>query len=318
MEKTEQNAIRKLEIKNLKKATSSALVMDDINLTVHEGEIFALVGSPESCKTLISKIVVNLVKKSGGEILVDGTTHSKHNRNARKIGASIQQQNFYPSQTAYKTLVQHAQLNKYPVNHAKVTNTLNLVDLKKTMHNTLNRLNLSSLSRLKIAVALYEQPEILVLDEPFKNLTPDEAHKIRTIIKTIADTKKSAVFITAANITDVEQICDTVGIIDDGLMVTVKSYNQFIRDDAPYETVRVMTQVPNYTAKVIEEDMNCATHLCGEWVVIDTKPMNAQAVADTLARHDIKLLSIQRVNRSLQEMYYEIMSARRKRVTGAP
>lgn len=304
---------QKLEIQNLQKSTKKALVMDEINLTVHAGEVFALVGGPSSCKTLLSKVIVNLVKKTKGEVLVGGVPNKKARVAAKKVGASLEQQNFYPALTPYKTLLQYAQLNHYPVSHARISNTLNLVDLKKTMHLTLDRLNPSSIARLKIAVAIYARPEIVILDNPFKDLSDSEAYKIRVVIKTIAEIKKAAIFLTAQQIADVEEICDTIGIIDDGFIVTIKSYNQFIRDDAPYSRIRVMTGTPNYTAKIIEEKTKIKTYLCGEWVVVDAKLDQAQRIADILMANGIQVLSMQRVNRSLSEQYFEIISSRRRK-----
>jgi ABC-2 type transport system ATP-binding protein len=313
IETATQTPDRKLEIRNLQKSTKTALVMDEINITVHAGEIFALVGGPASCKTLLSKIVVNLVKKTGGDVLVDGITNKKFKLSAKKIGVSLEQQKFYPDQTPYKLLGQYAMLNKRILSHKRVVNTLNLVGLKDVMHNTLNRFDASKTARLKIALAVYGDPEILILDDPFRNLSAEESFRIRTILKTVAAEKQTAVFVTAKQVTDVEEICDTIGIIDDGFLVTVKSYNQFMKDDAPYETMRVQTPTPNYAAKIIEENLHFKTHLCGEWVVVDTKPANAQSVADVLVAGGIKILSVQRVNRSLSEQFYEIISARRNR-----
>lgn len=305
-------ATKKLEIKNLQKSTKSALVMDDITLTVHAGEIFALVGESDSCKTLLSKIVVNLVKKTSGEVIVSGIPNKKARETAKKIGVSIDQQNFYSNKTAFKTLERYALLHKHPISHKKLVNILNIVDLKKTMHQTLDRYNKCAIARLKIAIAIYGLPEVIILDDPFKDLSPVEARKVRIIIKTIAENNKAAVLLTADDIASVEEICDTVGIIDDGFMVTTKSYNQFIRDDAPCEKIRVMTQAPNYAAKTIEQELHYKTYLCGEWVVIDTSPTNALQVAEALIAKGIDVLAMQRVNRSLSEQFYQIIAARRR------
>ena len=307
MEQTFQQSELKLKIEDLQKSTKTALLMDEINIAVHAGEIFALVGGPESCKTLLSKIVVKLVKKTKGEVRLDG-----------KFGASLHQQNFYKNLTAYKTIEQYAKLQKHPVSRSRIVNVLSLVDLKKVMHQTLDRFDAGAIARLRIAIAIFTSPKILILDDPFRNMTREQAHKIRVIIKTIAEVKGTAVFITTQNAADVEEICDTIGIIDDGFIVTIKSYNQFIRDDAPYETMRVQTPTPNYTAQIIEETLKYNTHLCGEWVVVDTPPTNAQAIADALTARGVKVLSVQRVNRSLSEQFYEVISSRRNRRAALP
>jgi len=307
------SASQKLEIQDLQKATKKALVMDDINITVHAGEIFALVGNSASGKTLLSKLVVNLVKKTKGEVLIAGIPNKRTRITAKKVGASLEQQNFYTKFTPYKTLLQYAQLNLYPVSSARINNTLNLVDLKKMKNVTLDRLSQSSITRLKIAVALYARPEIVILDDPFRNLSDVEAHRVRVVIKTIAATKNTAVLLTTQDIRNVEGICDTIGVIDDGFMVTIKSYNQFVRDDSPHSRLRVMTTMPHYTAKTIEEKLNVRTFMCGEWVVVDTKPSNAQRLCDVLVAADIKVLSMQRVNRSLSEQFREIVSSKSRR-----
>ena len=307
-----KEAARKLEIRNLQKSTKTALVMDEINITIFAGEIFALVGRPASCKSLLSKMIVSLVKKTAGEVIIDEAKNTKFTLSAKKIGASLEAQNFYPDQTAYKVLERYAILNYHPLSRSRIVNILNLVNLKKVMHHTLDSFSKSALARLKIALAIYGCPDVLVIDDPFRDLSPIEARNIRIIIKTIAEIKQTAVLLTAQNITDVEEICDTIGIIDDGFMVTTKSYNQFIRDDAPHTKVRVQTETPNYAAKIIEEKFKYKTFLCGEWVIVETPPSNAQAIANALVTRDVKVLSMQRVNRSLSEQFFEIISLRHR------
>ena len=292
---------QKIIIDNVKKETRQALVMDEVSITVHKGEIFALMGCAGSGKSLLSKIILKLVKKSKGKAAVVGS-----------FGAVVQQQNFYPEKSGYATLQYYALVNIIPIKRNRIVNTLNLLGLKNIMYNPIESYDSSQLARLKIAVALVSKPEVLILDDPFMNLSDNEAREVRFILKSLANEEEVAILITTDDLKHVEEICDTIGVIDDGMMISIKSYNEMIADDAAYTKISISTPTPNYAAKVIEENLKFQAYLCGAMVVVNTPSGNAQMIADELLEEGIQILRMQRVNRSLQEQYYDIMQMRRR------
>ena len=290
----------KLVINDIKKETRQSLVMDEVTIKVHKGEIYALVGKAGSGKTLLSKIILKLVRKTDGKATVVGS-----------FGTVVQQQNFYPEKSGFATLQYYALVNIKAISRNRIANTMNLLGLKSVMHRAIETYSASQLARLKIAVSLVSRPEVLILDEPFLHLSDAEAREVRFVLKSLADKEQVAIFITTEDLANVEEICDTVGIIDDGMMITTKSYNELIANDAPYTKISISTPTPNYAAKLIEENLNFQAYLCGSMVIVNTPSSNAQQIADELLAGGIEILQMQRVNRSLQEQYFEIVNARR-------
>jgi ABC-2 type transport system ATP-binding protein len=291
----------KLQVSDLAKTTSKASLMDEINLTVHAGEIFALVGDSGSGKSLLTKIILNLSIKSSGKVQI----------NPKRMGSVIEYQTFRTEKTGYGTLRFYSDINLKNVTNARFKNIMNLLGLKRIMHNAVATYTDSQVQRLKIACALLTKPEMLVLDMPFVGLSREEARAVRVILRSLAKNLSTAIFITSVDFTDVEEICDTFAVIDDGMIVTIKSYNAMVEDDAVQSKISVMTEVPNLTAKVITENLKFRTALCGTHVIVDAPESEAKDIAELLGHEGIKILAMQRVNRPLNELYRDVIRKKR-------
>jgi ABC-2 type transport system ATP-binding protein len=304
----------RLYIKDLSKETAKRAILDDVSLGVHEGEIFALIGHYNSGKSLLNKMIVGVSHRTSGDVLVEGINNNslKRWKSIRKVGAVIDQQAFDKRTTGYKAVRNSIAINVQSVGRARIVNIMNLLGIKRVMNHTINRYNKSQIQRLKIAIALVTKPDILVLDEPFKNLTAEEATNVRVVLKSLASNDKTAILIATRRIVDVDEICDTIGVIDDGMMVHIKSYDEMIRGDAAHTKVRVMTKVPNLTAKLIEETLKVSTHLSGSDVIVHTPPSEAERIAALLNFHEIPILGMKRENRSLQEIFCDVAIRRRR------
>jgi ABC-2 type transport system ATP-binding protein len=291
-----------LQIENVEKLTPKKLVMADINIHLNKGEIFALVGEPQSGKTLLSKIIITLVHKTKGVIKVA-------DRNF--VGTFLQQESFMPKDRPIDVIQDYCKINDRPFNIKRVKNILTLLKLKQKAYTPIYKLTESETDRLKIAMPIIVQSDILILDYPFADLTKEESHELRVILKTLADKMQVAVLITARTMAEIEEFCDTIGIIDDGMIVEIKTYNEMLQRDADHTKIAVKVIHPNYAAKIIETELEFRTQLCGDCVIVTAVPDNAQKIVDALTDKHLSVLAVTKVHRSLQNQYYEIIQKRR-------
>jgi ABC-2 type transport system ATP-binding protein len=287
--------MEKIKVVNLRKQTKDFL-LHDINIRVHSGEIFALVGIQNSGKTMLSKILQKLAFADGGYFDIKDNP-----------GYVIPDQMFYPNQTVLQTMEMFNELHKRGANRAEILNVLNMVGLRKKRNVRVKHLSPNRYERLKIAVAVLARPNVLILDAPFSYMSDIEARYMRVILKTLADKFGTAILLTAVSFFGIEEIFDTVAIIDGGKIVTIHSYNELTAHYERFAKTCITTPSPNYTAKLIHEKFGFKTHLWGDNdVIVTAPPTYAQQIYDFLLEAKVPVNSVSRVNKSIENMFHEL------------
>jgi ABC-2 type transport system ATP-binding protein len=290
------------DVVKLQKYENGKSLMEDVSVSLHEGEIFALVGESSSGKTLLAKIIVNLSLKTGGKIKI-------HNQNY--VGLFLRKEQFLPTDTMLEVIKDYCRLNNKVFNIKKVKNILNACGIKKKMNNKINTLSPAEIDLLKIAIPIIVKSNIIIFDSPFTNFTYLNKRELKVIFKALGNILKTGIIITANKMNECEEICDTVGIIDDGMLISIKTYNEMIAANPQSTKIAVRTPYPNFAAKVIDADLKLQTKICGDEVLVNTPPENAQTVIDGLLAKKVTVISARKVHKSLQEEYYRIIQNHR-------
>jgi len=290
----------KVVVDNLSKKIKNFWI-DGVNFKVHSGEIFAIVGTEDSGKELLVKTMQRLGFLTAGKVDV----------NRKDTGTLVGDQNFYPNQSIWSTVKMMAKLYDKDVTRTQMKNTLNLLGLYKKRKAKIKTLSHNRITRLKIACAIIGNPGILILDRPFMNLDEYEARIVRVALKTLADKFDTAVILTAPDFCGIEEIFDTVAIIDAGEIVLVESYNNLARSVAKFSKTCVTTEAPHLAATKIKEKFQYVTHIHGtNDVVVDTHPDNAQAIFEYLKEENIPVDYVTRVNKSIADLFYALKNQR--------
>lgn len=292
-----------LTITNLEKTTPNKMLMASVNLTLHESEIFALVGESQSGKSLLTKLILTLTHKTKGKIKIPANQY---------VGAFISSEQLMPNITVQSAIKDYYKLNDRSYNSRNVKNILSLFNLRKKLHSKIAYLTAEERDLVKIALPLILRTDILILDAPFTNLSNTNAKDLRVLLKKISNELKTSILITASKISQVEEFCDTIGVIDDGMIISIQSYNAMIARELDSAKLGITVAEPNYAAKVIEDNFKTPARLCGDQVIVNLKPEHVQDVVDVLTKANITVISAQRVLRSLEHQYLEIINNRKK------
>ncbi len=292
-----------LTVNNLEKVDSNKLLLTNANFTLHEGEIFALVGEHQSGKSLLAKLILSLSHKTSGNIKVSTNQY---------IGAFVPREQFMSNITVQSVIKDYCELRDYTYNSRNVKNILALFNLRQHLNHKISQLSVAEFDLLKMALPLILRTDILILDNPFQNLHNDQAKDLRVLLKKISNELKTSIFITASKIADVEEFCDTIAIIDDGMIISIQSYNAMISREIDQAKLGVTVAEPNYAAKIIEDNFRVPVRLCGDQVIVNLKPERVQDVIDVLISAHITVLSAQRVFRSLEYQYWKLINSRKK------
>ena len=200
-----------LETKNLSKQYGSQMAVRSVSLQIERGSIYGLLGPNGAGKSTTLKMLVGLLRPTGGQIFIDGSPWKRESLS--KIGSLIESPALYGNLTAEENLLVHTKL--LPIPTEKIHEVLKTVNLKDTGKKRTSQFSMGMKQRLGLACALLNDPELLILDEPANGLDPFGIQELRELITSFSE-KGITVIISSHILSEVAQIADTVGILSGG------------------------------------------------------------------------------------------------------
>jgi len=209
-----------IQIEGLVKTFGQVRALDGLTLAVETGSVFGFLGPNGAGKTTTIRILTGLARATAGRAWVDGVevTADRHGV-AKHVGYLPQDPTFYPWMTARELLDHVGRVFGLPARQrrARTQELLELVGLTKAARRRVGGFSGGMRQRLGIAQALVNQPAVLLLDEPVSSLDPVGRKELLELIERLRG--QCTVFMSTHILADVERVCDTVGIIDQGKLV---------------------------------------------------------------------------------------------------
>lgn len=214
----------KIEVKNLSKEFKKILILDNISVTFEKGKIYGLIGRNGSGKSVFLKILCALYEPTNGEVLYDETNIFKEEKIPSNTRALIESPNFIEELTGYENLEMLANIQNKIGRH-EIEEALRKVNLYEEKDKKYSKYSLGMKQKLGIAQVLMEDPEVMILDEPFNGIEEETAVKLRNILK--EEQKKGKIIILASHIKeDIENLADVIYKFDGGKIKISKKVNK--------------------------------------------------------------------------------------------
>ena len=205
------------------------LAVDGLDLDVPAGSVFGLLGPNGAGKTTTLRLVTGLARPTAGSVVIDGRPVTSDGPATRRgIGVLDQEPRYYGWMTGRELVELAGRLQGLTGADvgARATSTLELVGLADAARRRVGGYSGGMRQRLGIAQALVAGPRLLILDEPVSSLDPEGR---RDLLALIADLRESATVIFSTHVlADVERICDRVGIMDGGRLVTESPLDELL------------------------------------------------------------------------------------------
>ncbi len=209
-----------LQIKDVTKTFGNSVILKNVSLEVMPGQIVGIIGRNGSGKSLLFKAICNLINIDSGEILIEGNLHDSDGA-LDGVGALIEVPAFLPNISGLSNLKLLASLrNRISINHIK--ETMSLVGLNPEDKQKYKKYSLGAKQKLSIAAAIMENPDILILDEPFNNLDTQSVVNIRRLLKQLNTEKKATIVLCSHNPEDYSLLCSRIFKLEDGFLEAVK------------------------------------------------------------------------------------------------
>lgn len=226
-------------LEDVTKSYKGTEVVKNVSMRVKQGEIYGFLGPNGAGKTTIMKMILNLAKPDTGNIRVCGEVILKDSYEyLRNIGSIIEYPVFYEKLTAWKNLKLHCNYMGF-YDKKRIREVLDMVDLKGIDNKPVGEFSLGMKQRLGIARAMITNPKLLILDEPINGLDPIGIKQIRQLLVKLKASYGTTILISSHIIAEIEQLADTIGVIDKGILTKEVSMSEIQHDSLQYLEIEV-------------------------------------------------------------------------------
>ncbi|WP_330585456.1 MULTISPECIES: ABC transporter ATP-binding protein [Clostridia] len=292
---------------NVTKFLQGKEIVSNVNLNVKKGEIYGFLGPNGSGKTTIMKMLTNLIKPTNGAIEIFGQplTPTSYNMLGR-IGSMIEYPIFYERFTAKENLELHCNYMGYH-NKKAINEVLEMVHLTNIENKPVEDFSLGMKQRLGIARSLIARPELLILDEPINGLDPVGIREIRNLFQLLCKEYNITMFISSHILAEMEQIADTIGVINKGKLVEEVSMEEIREKNTAY--IELVTSNPTKACFILENRLQL-----DNFKIIDQKiirifeqSVTQSEISKAMILNDIDIESINKKITSLEEYFMKLI-----------
>lgn len=207
-----------IEIKNLTKVYGKNRGIQDINISVKEGEIYGFIGPNGAGKSTTIKTLLNFIYSTSGEALIFGMDSVKESEKIKEYVGYVPSEVRYYDDVKVKDIIKYAQ-SFYPKSNKEYVDRI-CNELELDMNKKMGELSLGNKKKVAIAQSLINNPKLLILDEPTNGLDPLMQKKLFNIL--IEEKEKgNTVFLSSHNLVEVQNLCDRVCVIKEGKIVDI-------------------------------------------------------------------------------------------------
>ena len=207
-----------IEIKNLTKVYGKNRGIQDINISVKEGEIYGFIGPNGAGKSTTIKTLLNFIYPTSGEALIFGMDSVKESEKIKEYIGYVPSEVRYYDDVKVKDIIKYAQ-SFYPKSNKEYVDRI-CNELELDMNKKMGELSLGNKKKVAIAQSLINNPKLLILDEPTNGLDPLMQKKLFNIL--IEEKEKgNTVFLSSHNLVEVQNLCDRVCVIKEGKIVDI-------------------------------------------------------------------------------------------------
>ena len=295
-----------LRLQNLTKQYGKRLAVDNLSLNIHRGEVFGFLGPNGAGKTTTIRMVFGLITPTAGSVEILGRDIIHHRAEVLpRVGALIETPALYLYMSGLDNLkAVAATLGGVPAKRYDAI--LEIVGLKGREKDRVRTYSLGMKQRLGLAIALLQDPEVLILDEPANGLDPAGIVEMRDLMHRLASEGKT-VLISSHLLTEVQQICSRVAIINFGKLITETTIEDLTNGHGEFE---VQVERAQEALQLIrQQPWGRSAHLSEEGMIITPTPQGrgrdlnlflgqAGFVVDTLApaTRDLEQVFLQLTN----------------------
>lgn len=300
-----------IKLTHVTKRIQNKQIIKDLSFSIPKGEVFGFIGPNGAGKTTTIRMIVGLIGITEGDIEICGQSIKKDYQAAvRHVGAIVENPEMYPFMTGWQNLKHFANMVQ-GVTEERIHEVVQLVGLGKAIQQKVGRYSLGMRQRLGIAQALLHNPDILILDEPTNGLDPAGIKEIRQYIRRLATEDDIAVIVSSHLLSEIELMCDRIGVIKNGELVALESVHEEIETkDSTNEALRNVTIEVTPLEKAEELLINTYSFEISKeknQLSFQCQKDEIPNIISTLVQNDLNIYRVERQETTLEDKFFDLI-----------
>lgn len=280
-----------MELIDVKKTIGKKEIIKGLSFEIHKGEVFGFIGPNGAGKTTTIRMMVGLMGLSGGDVQILGNSiNSDYKAAIREVGAIVENPEMYSFMTGKQNLGHYARMIP-GVTKKRIQEVISLVGLEMPINEKAGKYSLGMRQRLGIAQALLHKPSVLILDEPTNGLDPAGIREIRQYIRKLAEEENVAVIISSHLLSEIEQMCDRIGLIKNGEMIAIQDVNAATAETTAVE-VEMEAAPIDRAAEVLNKEYDINATVANDRLSLQVERDTIPKIIQTFVSHDIQIYQV--------------------------
>ncbi len=298
-----------IEVTNLSKHFKELVAVDELSFTVNEGDVYGFLGQNGAGKSTTIRMLLTLITPSNGTIKMFGMDLNTHrNEILRQVGAVIEKPDVYKYLTAFENLQLFSKISGgRKLTRTQLLDQLETVGLKDRAYSKVKTFSQGMKQRLGIAIALVNDPQLIILDEPTNGLDPQGIADIRNLILHLSKELKKTVLVSSHLLGEIQLIANRLLIIDKGKKMAEGTAAELFD---PAETMIELNTLDNESAYQRLQQSEWAAMLepfTKKNIILKMDRKQIPAFHQSLAQMQVPVLSLQ-PRHSLEDYFLQITS----------
>ena len=297
-----------IETRGLTRRFGSQLAVDDLNLLVPAAGVYGFLGPNGAGKTTAIRMLLGLIRPNAGDVRLFGQSLNGNHRSLMwRVGALVEAPSLYPHLTGRENLEVTRRLLGSDLNLIELA--LATVKLTKDADRRVREYSLGMRQRLGLALALLNNPDLLILDEPTNGLDPAGIHEMRDLIRRLPGEFGVTVFLSSHLLGEVEQIATHIGIIHEGSLLFQGTLAELQSKQQTQLTVGV--KQPDEATKFLANTGWSVQRCVDDLLNVSTNaPDDAPRINKLLVDHGLDVFHLAVSQRSLEDIFLSLTNGR--------
>ena len=243
-----------LKINNLYKKIGKRQIIQNLSIEANGGEVFGFLGPNGAGKTTTIKMIAGLYHITSGSIEICGySVKDRFEKAIANVGAIIEEPKMYNYMTGMDNLKYYASMYK-GISEKKINDMVAQFGMQERINTKVKTYSLGMRQRLGLIQAMLHDPKLLILDEPTNGLDPKGIHELREFLKYAAHQCGVCVFVSSHLLSEMQMLCDRVGIIDQGRLIKVMSISEINGLAVENSEVVINVDRPDFAAQILAQN----------------------------------------------------------------
>ena len=290
-----------LKVENVSKYFDNKLVVDNISFEINEPGVFGLLGTNGAGKTTTIRMILGIIKKDKGEITWNEKAVDRKNVN---FGYLPEERGIYPKSKIFDQLLYFAELKGMKVQEAseEIKDWMERLKIDEYQNMTAEKLSKGNQQKVQFITAILNNPELIVLDEPFSGLDPVNTELLKEVIIELVK-KGKYIIMSSHQMTSIEEFCKDVVIINKGKTV-LKGNLKEIKNSYPANRLEINAD-KDITSYINESGMIIEKNIDNNYEIKIENEEQAHSLMKTLVVQGVKLNKFELQKPSLNDIFIE-------------